>query len=250
MGLSPQGTGGNPDFGNLLRFNLNGTTNTVTNVGSFDYIWTGDHSFLWEEFPDANPYGVLALPDHLYVTDAGANTLNEVLPDNTNRVLAYFPNEIIRDAIPTCVAQGPDGLLYIGTLSLVDSLVLGPSAKVYQVDPSQANLAEPWLTPMTIWASGLWPINGCTFGSDGNFYASQLFTNTFEDPRGDVVRIPFSSPATHTSLTGAALSFAVGVAVGPNNDVFVSDGTAFVPEGRILRIPHLKKSRIWPYGKS
>jgi sugar lactone lactonase YvrE len=181
---------------------------------------------------------VLALPDHLYVTDAGANTLNEVLADGTNEVLAYFPNEAIRDAIPTCVAKGPDGYLYIGTLALFDSIVLGPSAKVYRVDPSQANLAEPWLTPMTIWASGLYPINGCTFGPDGNFYASELFTNNPDDPHGDVVKIPFSSPATHTSLTNGALSYAGGVAVGPNNDVFVSDGTAFVPEGRILRIPH------------
>jgi hypothetical protein len=236
MGLSPQATG-NDAFGSLLRVRLDGTSETIANVGSYDYEWTSDHSDLWEEFPDANPYGVLALPGHIYVADAGANTLNEVFADGSVRVLAYFPNEAIRDAIPTCVAQGPDGALYVGTLALVESFVIGPSAKVYRVEPEHANLDDPTATPMSVWASGLWPINGCTFGPDGNFYASQLFTHDFfTDPQGDVVKIPFSSPGTHTFLSGGALSYAGGVAVGPNGDVFVADGTAYVANGRVVRL--------------
>jgi|ERR1043166_1604290 hypothetical protein len=237
-GESPQATMGNNTFGSLIRVNALGGVQTIANVGFFDYVWTGQHSILWEEFPDANPYGILALPGHIYVADAGANTLDEVLPDGTVTVLAYFPNEIIRDAIPTCVTQGPDGALYIGTLALVDSLQLGPSAKVYRVDPAHVNLIDPTMTPMTLWAHGLHPINGCTFGPDGNFYASELFTNNFDDPRGDAVKIPFSSPDTHISLTNGALSYAGGIAVAPNGDVFVADGTAYVPEGKIVRIAH------------
>ena len=240
MGLSPEITGNN-DFGNLFRVDSRGGIRNITNVGSHDFQWTADHSGLWEEFPDTNPYGVLAIPGHIYVVDAGANTLDEVLADGSVRVLAYFPNEIIRDAIPTCVTQGPDNALYIGTLALVDTFVFGPSAKVYRVEPSQANLSDPTATPMTLWTTGLWPINGCTFSSDGTFYASQLFTNPninddFDHPMGDVVRIPFNDPSSHTFLTGGALSFAGGVAVGPNGNVFVSDGTAFVPEGRVVRL--------------
>lgn len=240
MALSPQATGDNA-FGNLFRIDSAGATQNIANVGSYNFQWTGDHSYLWEEFPDANPYGVLAIPGHIYVVDAGANTLNEVMADGSVRVLAYFPNEVIRDAIPTCVAQGPDNALYIGTLALVDTFVFGPSAKVYRVDPSQANLSDPTATPMILWAAGLWPINGCTFGPDGSFYASQLFTNPninddFEHPMGDVVKIPFADPSSHTFLTVGALSFTGGVAVSANGSVFVSDGTAFVPEGRVVRL--------------
>jgi hypothetical protein len=79
--------------------------------------------------------------------------------------------------------------------------------------------------------------------TDGNFYASQLHTNPnvlndFDNPEGDVVKIPFNSPGTHMFLTGGALSWAGGVAVDPNNVVYVADGTAFVPPGggRIVRI--------------
>jgi len=244
MGLSPQATGNNA-FGALIKVNRTGHATTVANVGEFMYNWTNepDHKALWKEFPDSNPYGVLAVPGHVYVTDAGANTLNEVHPDGTIDVLAYFPNTTLRDAIPTCVAQGPDGALYVGTLALVDSVFLGPSAKVYRVDPAHVNLADPTATPMTEWATGLFPINGCTFGRDGTFYASQLFTNpahdfgaVFGDPRGDVVKIPFSSPATHSRLAGGSLGVTGGVAVAPNGVVFVADGAAFAPSGRIVRL--------------
>ena len=242
FGLAPQIVG--PDFGRVVKINRAGTLSTITNVGEFDFDWGRAHSFLWEEFVngDANPYGILALPGHLYVVDAGENTLNEIHPDGSVDILAYFPNEPIRDAIPTCVRQGPDGALYIGTLSFVDSAVLGPSAKVYRVDPSQANLAEPWNTPMTVWASGLWPINGCDFGANGTLYVSQLFTNPAwlfsggtAPANGDVVAIPWASPSTHRSLTGATLGTTGGVAVGPNGTVFVSNNTVG-PGGQVLRL--------------
>jgi hypothetical protein len=242
MAVDPQQTG-DPAFGNLLRVDYRNQVQTLVNVGSFDYEWTAEHLDLvpFGDFPDANPYDVLVVPGHIYVVDAGANTLNEVMPDGSIRVLAFFPNGTFADSTPTCACQGPDGFLYVGTLAFVDSFFLGPSAKVYRLDPADANLAEPWNTPMTVWASELWPINGCTFGRDGNFYASQLFTNPdilndFDNPEGDVVKIPFNSPSTHTFLTGGALSFTADVAVGPNNVVFVADGTAFVPEGRIVRL--------------
>jgi hypothetical protein len=242
MAVDPQQTG-DPTFGNLLRVDHRNQVETLVNVGSFDYEWTAEHTDLvpFGDFPDANPYDVLVVPDHIYIVDAGANTINEVMPDGSIRVLAFFPNETFADSTPTCACQGPDGFLYIGTLALVDSFFLGPSAKVYRLNPADANLEEPWNTPMTVWASELWPINGCTFGRDGNFYASQLFTNPdilndFDNPEGDVVKIPFNSPSTHTFLTGGALSFTADVAVGPNNVVFVADGTAFVPEGRIVRL--------------
>lgn len=238
MDLSNAGTGFPSQLGRLLKASQGGQVHEVSNVGDFNFTWSADHVDLApNDFPDSNPYGVLALANQLYVADAGTNTLNLVKPNGSDEILAYFPNNIIADATPTCIAKGPDGALYIGTLALVDSIVFGPSAKVYRVNPSQANPSDfsTVLHVATLWASDLWPINGCTFGPDGSFYASQLITNS-NFGGGDVVKIPFATPNVHISLTNGALLFPAGVAVGPDGSIYVSNGTAFVPQGQVLRL--------------
>ncbi len=225
-------------LGYLLKLNTAGTVREVANVGDANYAWTADHVPLApNDFPDSNPYGVLVEPGKTYVTDAGANTLNVVRPDGTNQILAYFPNNAIRDSTPTCVAKGPDGALYVGTLALVDSIVLGPSAIVYRVDPAATdpNDLATILSVAKPWATGLWPINGCAFGPDGTFYASQLITNTGFGG-GDVVKIPFANPASHTTLANDSLVFPAGVAVGKDGAVYVANGSAYVPNGEVVRL--------------
>jgi hypothetical protein len=125
-------------------------------------------------------------------------------------------------------------LSIIGTLALVDSIVFGPSAKVFRVDPSQTDRSNlnTVLSVATEWATGLWPINGCAFGPDGSFYVSELI-NSSDFSGGDVVKIPFATPNVHTSLTNNTLLFPAGVAVGPDGNVYVSNDTAFVPQGQV-----------------
>jgi len=238
MEVSNAATGFPSRLGHLLKVSQGGQIRDVSNVGDFDYAWTiVHHDLAPRDFPDSNPYGVLALSDQLYVANAASNTLDLVHPDGTEEILAYFPNNAIADATPTCIAQGPDGALYIGTLALVDSIVSGPSAIVYRVDPSQAdpNNMGTVLSLATPWATGLWPINGCAFGPDGSFYASQLITSS-NFSGGDVVKIPFDTPSVHTSLTSSTLAFPAGVAVGPDGNVYVSNGGAFVPQGQVVRL--------------
>jgi hypothetical protein len=229
---------GNSAFGQLLRTNPSGNARTIANVGSVDYRFTGANPQLdpGGQYPDANPYGVLALPAHTYVVDAGANTLNEVFPNGAVKILAYFENNITSDSTPTCVAQGPDGALYIGTLSLVDSLVFGPSAIVYRVDPRTlpSGGTVPIIGHESEWATGLWPINGCAFGPDGSLYVSELLTAQ-DFSGGDVVKIPFHDPATHISLTGETLPFAAGVAVARDGTVYAV-GLTVTPNGFVARL--------------
>jgi hypothetical protein len=245
MALSKELTG-DPAFGKLIKVSTDGDMRTVADVGGPNYAWTGAHPELdpGGQYPDTNPYGVLALAGHEYVVDAGANTLNEVLPNGKVKILAYLENNITSDSTPTCVAKGPDGALYIGTLSLVDSAVFGPSAKVYRVDPATLTGGPdvPVLGPANEWATGLWPVNGCAFGPDGSFYASELFTSVSMGPGGpqpaggDVVKIPFDSPATHVSLTGGTLPLAGGVAVARDGTVYAVGLTAFAPTGFVARL--------------
>ena len=100
-------------LGRLIVADGDGHWKAVANVGLRDFIWTGQHKNLVPgQFPDANPYGVLALPGKRWVVDAGSNTLDRVSADGDVRVVKFIPNPPSSDAVPTCVARGRDGALY------------------------------------------------------------------------------------------------------------------------------------------
>ena len=231
-------------IGHLYR--LDGATGTPTDksdVGDQQYTWAAQHASLWKEFPDANPYGVLVTKDpttdsiRTFVVDAGANTVSEVMPDGTNRVIAFIPNDPIRDSTPTCVAQGPDGALYIGTLDLVANLfVFGPGqSHVYRVDP---NTSESYVTAAHVWASGLTTMTSCTFDRSGNFWGTDMFQPNPNGPPGDLVRIPFSNPAAVQHIGGGALPVPGGIAQGPDGAMYVTINSANVApaSGAVVKV--------------
>jgi hypothetical protein len=237
-------------LGDLLRVSRGGHVKDLAHVADFDFAWFAAHPELGdpgdrETNPygsDANPYAVLATPEALYVIDAASNTLDRVQRNGKIEIIAYFPGNTFADATPTCIAQGPDGAFYVGTLALVDSLFASdtptPAAIVYRVDPRKADPSSMHsvLTLAKPWARGLWPINGCAFGPDGNFYASELSNDPSVVIGGDVVKIPFKHPEQHVSLTNFALTTPAGVAVSWDGTVYVANATSYYPSGQVLRL--------------
>ncbi len=244
QGLKAQ-TGLNiPQMGHLYRLNARtGTYTSRSNVGDQDYQWTADHKSLFpDDFPDANPYAVLRTrgPDGLrtFVADAGANTISENLRGGESRVIAYIPNETtaaMRDATPTCIAQGPDGALYIGALDLVSNFVAGPGlSNVWRVDPNSTD----WQHNATLWATGYTTIDGCAFDRQGNFWASELFYPNAAGPPGDLAMAPFEHPGNITHIGGGSIPLPGGIAQGPDGAMYVSAGVADTSanSGAIFRV--------------
>jgi sugar lactone lactonase YvrE len=195
-----------------------GRTKDLSDVGDQDWTWTSTRVNLApHDFPDANPNSVLASEGHVYVADAGANLLAEVRRSGKVDVRAFFqvPPKSTTDAVATCVTRGPDDALYVGEL-LGGSAAPG-HARVWRVAAGH----RP-----TVWATGLTTIQGCGFGPDGSFYATEFQVHGLNpgpggNPAGDVVRIDRHGHRTH--LGTGKLSFPSGLAVGRDGSLYVSN---------------------------
>jgi len=190
----------------------------VSDVGDQDYAWTATRIELApKDFPDANPNNVLASHGHRYVVDAGANLLVDVKRDGTARVLAFFgvPKGSQSDSVPTCVARGPDGALYVG--ELLGGYYSPGHARIWRVVPGHAP---------KVWATGLTTVQGCGFGRDGAFYATEFQVGGLNEgpaanPAGDVVRIDRHGHRTHLGV--GKLFYPSGFAAGSDGAVYVSN---------------------------
>ncbi len=237
-------TGSPLQLGNLYVLDAQtGRARAVSNVGDQQWAWTLAHKDLFPDFPDANPYGVLVTrhAGHVrtFVVDAGANTVSEVLPGGATHVVAYIPNETTvarRDSTPTCVAQGPDGALYVGTLDLASNLAAqGGQSSVWRVDPDSS---RDVFSAATRWASGLTTLSACTFDRSGAFWGAEIFGPTTQGAPGDVVRIPFRHPAAVQHLGNGQVVLPGGIAQGPDGAVYVTTHTADPApgSGQVLRL--------------
>jgi hypothetical protein len=222
-------------LGQLIRATSNQGFKTISGVGDADFKWSADHANLVPgQFPDSNPNAVYAADEVTYVADAGSNTLDTVRDGRVvARVFFPAPKGSVTDTVPTCVDRGPDGALYVAEL-LGGSFTPG-QARVWRVVPGH----KP-----TVWATGLTTVNGCGFGADGNFYASEFQTAGLMSsaPAGDVVQISHHGKKL-THLAVGMLNFPSGFAAG-DDGIYVSNcsiapATGFGPcplGGQLVRI--------------
>jgi hypothetical protein len=217
--------GGKAQLGQVMRID-DGKFHATAAVGKFDWNWSLTHTNLVaNQFPDCNPYGILADEHDQWVVDAATNTLDHVTSEGHVEISAFFPNPPVSDAVPTCVAQGPDGALYVGELTGGGNQ---PGASVvWRVD---INKEHP--TP-TAWARGLTAVTGCGFFG-GSFYATEFSTLGLDNAApgtGAVVRVPAHSKSP--VMVASGLSFPNGFAAN-GDSIYVSNWSispAVIPPG-------------------
>jgi hypothetical protein len=177
---------------------------------------------------DSNPFGLLAEHERLFVADAGGNSLVSVHPNGRVRVVARFPRTPAgppfgqSDAVPTEVQRGPDGALYVSTLSGVP-FVPG-AAKIYRVGSGG--------TP-TVYADGFKTVTDFTFGRGGSLYVLEYASGAFLTPPGRVVHV--ARNGTRTVIT-TALTNPTGILVDHRGVIYVSNLGDQAGVGEVLKI--------------
>lgn len=189
---------------------------------------------------DSNPYGVLALPTKTLVADAAANDILSVAQDGTVSLFAVLPNIQTGkcagvpndngttgcDFVPTSLAEGPDGSIYVGGLGGET-----PGAgRVLKLDRVTGAVMRTW--------SGLTAVSGLAVGPDGSIYASQL---SFDPSAGKLTRI---TPLTN-ARADVSVPFPGGVAVDPKTGSIFVAAFSIAPDTG-LGIPGMDSSgQIW-----
>jgi hypothetical protein len=203
----PQGAG--DQLGRLLRSDATGL-HAVADITKYEYKYDPDG-----QGPDSDPYAVLALGKGAYaVADAAGNDVLQVAADGTISLLAVLPNNQYGvNAVPTSLAMGPDGAIYVGELG-GDGTPAG-GARVWRIAPRTHYLSQV--------AAGFTDISGLAFGPDGSMYVTELTRDpSFANPYGDVVQV--APDGTRTRL-GKKLVFPAGAAVDSSGNVYVNNAS-------------------------
>jgi hypothetical protein len=224
------------DMGQLLRRQgASGKLKVVADLADFEDANnpTGDEE-------NVNPNSVLSTGSGRVVSDAGANDLLLVRANGTISVLATFPNRLVdappflglppgtqipMDAVPTSVARGPDGALYVGQLTGFPFPVGG--ANVYRVVPGQAP---------QVFASGFTNIIDIAFDEKGTLYVLEIFQNGLlsGDPTGALIRVDEGGGQHVVMSTGLITPGGLALRGGA---AYVSNCGTCAGTGEVLRIP-------------
>jgi hypothetical protein len=209
-------------FGQLLKIEPSGVSRSVADISAYENT-NPDGAQL-----DTNPYGLLALPGHQLVTDAGGNSLLDIGADGSISTVAVFPKFPgtfgPTDRVPTDVVLGPDGAYYVSTLSGVP--FTPGAAVVFRVVPGAAP---------TIYAANLTQSTDLAFGPDGSLYVLQHAAAPFFGGPGSVVQIAPDGSRTIIDTQGR-LSRPAGLVVGPDGALYASNFSTGPSNGEVLRI--------------
>ncbi|AUH40615.1 ScyD/ScyE family protein [Streptomyces sp. CMB-StM0423] len=218
-----------PYVGTLLDVTNPKKPRVAARPGAADYDYINENPDPTPDFDVTNPYSLTPKKGGgFYYVDAAANVLGEIDPWGNVEILTSFPlSQAGSDAVPTCVAQGPDRAVYVGELTGHGNTGEegAKAAKVYRY--------EPWSGDLEVWQRGFSAITGCGFGKNGDFYVTQFTSTGFlpspDDDGGSVIQI--GRDGTRTELGKGKLFFPHGFLAGRDGSIYVTNKSLWWPPG-------------------
>ncbi len=237
LGADPASRAGFGDlgarFGQLYKLPRYGALRHIADIAGYEASANPDGGL-----PDSNPHSVTSKWGRAFVADAGGNSLVRVGRSGRISTVATFPSQVVdappgipdlppqipMEAVPTSVAFGPDGALYVGQLTGFP-FVPG-AANVYRVVPGKAP---------EVYASGFTNITGIDFDRYGNLYVVEIAANGLlsGDPAGALIKV--DRHGKRTTIASEGLVAPTGVTVGAHGDLYVSNHGTEAGAGEVLR---------------
>ena len=212
-----------------------------------EYIIAAPYASLWDHEVASNPDGAqldsnpysLVVDDagNAYVNDSGANATLKVAADGSVSTYAWYPRFPVSpefemgdaiDAVPTGIAWGPDGALYVSFLHGEIDIATGlppfeQSGVVYRLADENGDGDAMDEGEMSEYASGLTTSTAITFDNEGRLISTE-FRGFFFGPElntGRVVR--WNAESASWDVLADGLTTPTGVTVGADGTVYVAE---------------------------
>ena len=222
--------------GDLVEIRPGGRTRVIADFAAFEAKHNPDHGAgpganLGNPPIDSDPYALVPYRGGYAVADAGANDLLWVAPNGKISVLGVFPTQTVKlskamakqmrapagmtslpvQSVPSCVAVGPDGALYVGELT-ARPFVPG-IARIWRLLPGR----KP-----SVYASGFTNISDLAFAGK-DLLVLEIADRGLYDPKSTGALIRLAPDGKRTELLSTGLLDPTGLAVG-RGLIYIANG--------------------------